>query len=25
LVRKILTFYINSVLLFKCPIPGPKS
>jgi len=24
LVRKILTFYINDVLLFKCPIPGPK-
>jgi len=24
LVRKILTFYINYVLLFKCPIPGPK-
>ena len=24
LVRKILTFYINDVLLFKCPFPGPK-
>ena len=24
LVRKILTFYINYVLLFKCPIPGVK-
>jgi len=24
LVRKIFTFYINYVLLFKCPIPGPK-
>ena len=24
LVRKIFTFYINDVLLFKCPIPGPK-
>ena len=24
LVRKILTFYINDVPLFKCPIPGPK-
>ena len=23
-VRKIFTFYINDVLLFKCPIPGPK-
>jgi len=23
-VRKIFTFYINEVLLFKCPIPGPK-
>ena len=23
LVRKILTFYINDVLLFKCPFPGP--
>ena len=22
LVRKIFTFYINDVLLFKCPIPG---
>jgi hypothetical protein len=25
LVRKIFTFYINDVLLFKCPFPGPKS
>ena len=24
LVRKISTFYINDVLLFKCPFPGPK-
>ena len=24
LVRKILTFYINDVLLFKCPIPWLK-
>ena len=24
LVRKIFTFYINDVLLFKCPIPEPK-
>ena len=24
LVRKIFTFYLNEVLLFKCPIPGPK-
>ena len=24
LVRKIFTFYINDVLLFKCPAPGPK-
>jgi len=24
LVRKIFTFYINDVLLFKCPFPGPK-
>jgi len=24
LVRKIFTFYINDVLLFKCPIPGPN-
>jgi len=23
-VCKIFTFYINDVLLFKCPIPGPK-
>ena len=22
--RKILTFYMNDVLLFKCPVPGPK-
>jgi len=24
LVRKIFTFYLNDVLLFKCPVPGPK-
>jgi len=24
LVLKIFTFYINDVLLFKCPVPGPK-
>ena len=24
LVRKIFAFYINDVLLFKCPFPGPK-
>jgi len=24
LVRKIFTFYINYVLLFKSPFPGPK-
>jgi len=24
LVRKIFTFYINDVLIFKCPFPGPK-
>ena len=24
LVRKIFTFYINDVLLFKCPCPGVK-
>ena len=24
LVRKILTFYINDVLPFKCPVPGSK-
>jgi len=24
LVRKIITFYINDVQLFKCPVPGPK-
>jgi len=24
LVRKTFTFYINYVLLLKCPIPGPK-
>jgi hypothetical protein len=23
-VHKIFTFYINDVLLFKCPFPGPK-
>jgi hypothetical protein len=23
-LRKIFTFYINDVLLFKCPIPGPN-
>ena len=23
LARKIFTFYINHMLLFKCPIPGP--
>ena len=23
-VRKIFTFYINYVLLLKCPFPGPK-
>ena len=23
-VRKIFTVYINSVLLFKCPVPGPN-
>ena len=23
-VCKIFTFYINDVLLFKCPVPGPK-
>jgi len=23
LVLKIFTFYINDVLLFKCPVPGP--
>ena len=23
-VRKIFTFNINEVLLFKCPVPGPK-
>jgi len=23
-VRKIFTFYVNDVLLFKCPFPGPK-
>jgi len=22
--RKVLTFYINDVLLLKCPVPGPK-
>ena len=25
LVRKIFTFYINDLLLLKCPFPGPKS
>ena len=24
LVRKIFTFYVNDVLLFKYPVPGPK-
>ena len=24
LVRKTFTFYINDVLLFKCPVPGPS-
>jgi len=24
LVREVFTFYINDVLLFKCPVPGPK-
>ena len=24
LVLKIFTFFINDVLLFKCPFPGPK-
>jgi len=24
LVHRIFTFYVNDVLLFKCPIPGPK-
>ena len=24
MVRKIFTFYINDLLLFKCPFPGPK-
>ena len=24
LVRKIFTFYINDVQLFKCPVSGPK-
>ena len=24
LVRKIFTFYINDVRVFKCPFPGPK-
>ena len=24
LVRKIFTFYINDVLLFTCPVPGPE-
>ena len=25
LVCKIFTFYVNDVLLFKCPFPGPKA
>jgi hypothetical protein len=25
LVRKIFTFYINDVILFKYPFPWPKS
>ena len=25
LVREIFTFYINDVLLSKCPFPGPKA
>jgi len=24
LIRKIFTFYIYDVLLFKCPFPGPN-
>ena len=24
LVRKIFTFYVNDVILFQCPVPGPK-
>jgi len=24
LVRNIFTFYVNYVLLFQCPFPGPK-
>ena len=24
LVRKVFTFYINDVLIFKCPFPGSK-
>jgi len=24
LISKIFTFYIIDVLLFKCPVPGPK-
>jgi len=24
LVREIVTFYINDVLVFKCPFSGPK-
>jgi len=24
LVHNILTFYVNAVLKFKCPAPGPK-
>ena len=25
LVSKIFTFYVNDMLPFKCPIPGPKA
>ena len=25
LATKIFKFYINDVLLFKCPVPGPKA
>jgi len=25
LVRKIFTFYVNDVLLFKCLVPGPDA
>ena len=24
LVHKIFTFYVNVMLKFKCPVPGPK-